>query len=141
MAADIGHGCQVQRSSDGTSGGTFASIGTIYEFSPPSVTRETVDNSSHASTERWRDYIAGMKAAGTMSLDIVFDPGETDVTGMYDDLNTDSAGYYKIIFNDDGSTEWGFSAFITNIAPAAPMDDKRMLTVEFQLTGKPGWIS
>lgn len=141
MTADIGHGCDLQRSSNGTSGGTFATVGTIYEMSPPGATRDAVDKTSHSSTDRWREFIGGMKELGDMQIDLEFDPASTAVDDMYTDLNTNTAGYYKVVFNDVASTEWGFSAFVTGVDVATPLEDKRMMTVTIKGTGKPAWIA
>lgn len=142
MADDIGHGCDLQRSSDGTSGGTFATVGTIYDMTPPAVSRETVDNTSHSSTDRWREYVSGLRDGGEMSLDVAFDPATGgDIYDFFSDIGADTAGYYKLVFNDAGNREWGFAAWVTQITPTAPLDDKRMFSVTFKLTGKPTFIT
>lgn len=143
MSADpnIGHGAVLQRSDDGTSSGAFATIGKIHDLGVPGLSRETVDVTTYGSTERWREYVGGLRDAGEMSVEIMFDPGDADITAWITEINTDTAGYYKIVFPDDGSTEWGFAAFVTGLEPQAPIDGRMAATVSFKLTGKPGFVS
>lgn len=142
MAEDIGHGVDLQRSNDGTSGGTFATVGTIYDLTPPNPTRATVETTSHSSTDRWQEYVSGLRDGGEMTADIAFDAATgTAVYSFFADLNADTAGYYKLVHNDSGGREWGFAAWVTEITPTTPIDDKQMFTVSFKLTGKPTFIT
>ena len=135
----IGHGTRLQRSDDGTSGGTFASVGSIRDVVPPPLSRDAVESTDMDSPERWNEYIGGMKDAGELSFDMTFDPGSSEHTAFMTDLNTDEAGYYKLIFPD--SSEWGFSALLTGYEPDVPIKEKMTANVTFKLSGKPGWIA
>lgn len=136
--AAIGHGATFTRSDDATSGGTFATIGNVIMIGPPNATRETPEATHLESTERWREYIGGMKDAGEVTAELDLDPNDATLASLYTDLNTDTAGYYKITFPD--STAWGFSAFITSIAPGEVSDQKMTVALTFRVTGKPAWI-
>lgn len=137
----IGFGLILQRSDDGTSSGSFATVGRIHDLALPSMARDAVEVTHHGSTERWREFIPGLKDAGEFSVDIAYDPGDADTTAFLAELNADAAGYYRIVHPDDAATAWGFAAFVTGFEPAAPIDDKMMATASFKLTGKPGFIS
>jgi predicted secreted protein len=135
----IGHGTVLSRSSDATSSGTFTSVGNIRDVTPPGISRDAVEVTHMSSTEKWRAFIGGLKDGGELEFEMTFDPGSTETTAFHSDLNTDSAGYYKLVFPD--STEWGFSGLVTEIGPAAPLDDKMVADVTIKLTGKPGFIT
>lgn len=135
----IGHGTQVQRSSDGTSGGTFTTVGAIRDATPPALSRDAIESTDNESTERWHTYIGGMKDGGEFSFDMTFDPGSAETTTFMSDLNTDTAGYYKFVFPD--TSEWGCAALLTGFEPQTPMADKMTATVTFKVSGKPGWIA
>lgn len=141
MAHDerIGHGTEFHRSDDGTSTGTFAKVGRIRDVTPPSLSRDAVETTDMESTDRWREYIGGLKDGGEVSFEITFDPGSTETTTFMGDLNDDDAGYYKLIFPD--TSEWGFAGLLTGFEPSTPIGDKMMANVTFKLTGKPGWIA
>lgn len=135
----IGHGTQVQRSDDGTSGGVFSTVGAVRDVVPPALSREAVETTDMDSEDRWHEYIGGMKDGGEFSFEMTFDPGSAETTAFMSDLNTDTAGYYKIVFPD--TSEWGFSGLLTGFDPQTPMADKMVATVKFKVSGKPGWIS
>lgn len=136
--AAIGHGAQFTRSDDATSGGTFATIGNVIMIGPPNATRETPQSTHLLSTERWHEYIGGMKDAGEVSVELDLDPNDATLASLYTDLNTDTAGYYKITFPD--STAWGLPALISSIAPGEIGFEKMTVSVTMRVTGKPAWI-
>ncbi|WP_297842927.1 phage tail tube protein [uncultured Roseibium sp.] len=135
----IGHGTAFQRSDDGTISGNFAAIGEIFGISGPGLTRETADVTDFDSADRWREFIGALKDGGEITLETGFNPDGTDVTNWLSDINTDTAGYYKLVFPD--TTSWGFSALMTGFEPATPLDDKMTASVTYKLTGKPSFIS
>lgn len=137
--ASIGHGSLFERSSNGLSTGVFSTVGEVLDIAPPSMTRDVVDATHMQSPERWREYIAGLKDGGEVSVEVNFVPGNAATTAALADLNTDTPGYYKITFPDD--TEWGFAAFMTGIEPGDPLDDKMTATFTFKLTGKPAFVA
>jgi len=137
--ASIGHGSQFQRSSDGTSGGIFATVAGVNSVAGPGLSRDTIDVTDMDSTNRWREHIGGLKDAGEVTLELEFDPDGSDVTNFLADINNDASGYYKIIFPD--ATEWGFAAILTGYEPSSPQDEKMVATVTYKLTGQPTFIS
>lgn len=136
--AAIGHGSAFKRSSDGTSGGTMTAVAQVNSISGPGLARDTIDVTDMDSTERWREFVGGLKDGGEVSLDVSFDPDHADVTNWLADINTDTAGYYQIVFPD--TTSWGFSALMTGFEPSDPMEDKMTATVTYKITGKPAFI-
>jgi len=134
----IGHGSKIERSSDGTSSGTFSEVGTIRDFTPPSVSRDSVETTHMGSPDRWRTFMGGLKDAAELQFEITFDPSSSEIDALYTDLNTDTEGYYKVTFPDDD--EFGFAGLVTEISPSSPVDDKMVADVTIKLSGKPGWI-
>lgn len=137
--ASIGHGSLFERSSNGLSTGVFSTVGEVLNISPPSMTRDVVDATHMQSPQRWREYIAGLKDGGEMSIETNHVPGSAATTAALADINSDTPGYYKITFPDE--TEWGFAAFMTGIEISDPLDDKMTATYTFQLTGKPAFVA
>ncbi len=91
------------------------------------------------STERWRTFIGGLKDGGEASFDINFDPSEASTTSFLSDINTNTNGYYKLVFPD--ATEWGFEAIATGFEPGDPIGDRMTATVTYKLSGKPGFVA
>ena len=137
--AAIGAGADFQRSDDATNTGTFATVGEVIDLTPPNISRDAVETTHMGSTERWREFIGGLKDGGEGSIEINFDPGHAVTASFLSDLNTNTAGYYKIVFPD--ATEWGFAAIATGFQPGAPIDDRMTATFTVKLTGKQAFIS
>lgn len=138
-SVSIGHGTAFQRSDDGTISGTFAAVGEVMAINGPGLARDAMEVTDMDSTDRFREFVGGLKDGGEISLDVGFDPNSDDVTDWLSDFNTNTAGYYKIVFAD--STEWGFAALLTGFEPSTPHEDKMTATVTYKLTGKPTFIS
>jgi len=136
----IGHGTVFKRSSDGTSGGTMTAVADVISISGPSLARDTVDVTDMNSTERWREYIGGLKDGGEVTIEVGFDPDATDVTHWLADINTNTAGYYQIVWLN-GPTTWGFSAIMTGMPSTTPLDDKMTASITYKLSGKPSFIA
>lgn len=137
--AAIGHGSKFMRSSDGTAGGTFTFVAEPKSISGPGLSRDTVDVTHMNSPDRWREFIAGLRDAGEVTVECSFDPDGTDVTNWLADFSSDTPGYYKIVFPD--ATEWGFPALITSFETSDPNDGEMTASVTYKITGKPSFIS
>lgn len=138
--ANIAHGTTLERSSDGTSSGSFSTVGDIYNITFPNLSRDAIDVTTLGSTERWREFTTGLKDPGSMSATIEFDPGDSDVQAWLTSINTDTVEYYKITAPDDGSTEWGFFGIVTDLSPGTPLDGRMEAEITIKLSGKPGFI-
>ena len=135
----IGHGSAFHRSSDGTSAGTFSSVGACRDINPPTLARDAVESTDNESEDGFREYIGGLKDAGEVSFEITFDPASAETTAFMLDYTTATPGYYKIVFPD--ASEWGFAGLLTSYAPVAAMADKMTANVTYKLSGKPGWLA
>lgn len=138
--ADIGHGSTFERSSDGTVGGVFAAVlAEVTSITPPKISRDTIDMTHMGSTQRWRDFVGGLKDGGEVTIEGNFEPDNANVAAALSDINTNTAGYYKITFPD--GTAWGFAAFATGYEPGVPVDDKMTISLSYKLTGKPTFVA
>lgn len=134
VTAAIGHSATFTRSDDGTSGGTFATIGEVVSISPPALTREAVEKTHLTSVNRIRERIAGMRDLGEASVVINWEAGDSEVANLLADYASDTVGYYKITFPD--ATAWGFEALITGIEVSeVTPEGKQEASVTFQPTG------
>ncbi|HAF38068.1 MAG TPA: outer capsid protein Hoc [Gammaproteobacteria bacterium] len=137
--AAIGHGSAFKRSSDGTSGGSMVAVAGVTGISGPGLARDTIDVTDMDSTERWREFIGGLKDGGEVTIECEFDPNGTDVTNWLADINTDTDGYYQVVFPD--TTAWGFDGFMTALDVDDPHDDKMSCSATYKLSGKPAFIA
>ncbi len=138
-AAAIGHGSKFNRSSDGTSGGTMTALAGITSINGLSLSRDVVDATDMDSTDRYREFISGLRDGGEVTIGLEFDPDGGDYENAITDFEADTVGYYEIVFPD--TSEWGFSAFLTGVSVDDPLDDKMTAEFTYKVTGKPAFTA
>lgn len=125
---------------DGETEETFTTIAEVINISGPGLSMDTIDVTSHSSTEGWREYIGGLLDAGELNFDINFIPTENThklATGLLGDLAAKTKRNFQLVFPDGSSTTWSFTALVTGFEPAEAIDDKLAASVSLKLTGKP----
>lgn len=125
---------------DGGSPETFTTIAEVTNISGPSLSMNTVDVTSHDSTDGWREFVGGLLDGGEVTLDINFiptDPTHSYSTGLLNDMVNRTKRNFQLVFPDAGNTTWSFTALITAFEPSAPTDDKLSASVTLKITGKP----
>ncbi len=96
MAADgeLGYGTKFQ-TGNGSSPETFTDLAFVTSITAPNLSRDSIDVSHMQSPDEWREFIAGMKDAGEVSLELNFKAGGTAFLAMLAELNTVSASATK----------------------------------------------
>lgn len=138
--ADLGYGTKFQ-TGNGASPEVFTDLAFVTSITPPGMSRDSIDSSHMQSPDEWRQFIAGMKDAGEVTLELNFKPGGTAILALMAEKNLSSANATKtrrITFPDASYFE--FEAFLTNIEPEAPLDDKMVLSATFKVSGRP-WLT
>ncbi|WP_136441633.1 phage tail tube protein [Pacificoceanicola onchidii] len=125
--AQIGFGSDFKR---GTT-----TVGEVISITPPSISRDVVDATHMSSPEGWREFIAGLKDGGEVSVQIQSKPSTPAYAAMLADFDSDAAVTYSIDFPDGSS--WTFTAFITGFEGEDPLEERITSTATFKITGKP----
>lgn len=137
--AKIGHGSMF--AIQGGSPLAYVPLAEVTNITPPALSRDAVDATHTASPEKWREFIAGMKDAGEVTVEMNFIPGSTSIDTILAAFNSDETQNCRITFPiGSPAATWSFSAIVTGFAPEAPMDGKMSASVTFKLTGKPGFV-
>lgn len=146
--AKIGHGTRFQIYDVDASPPAWVAVAEIVSVTPPQLVRDTIDATHAESTEKWREFIPGLRDGGEVSLEMNFVPDGAGTTKMLATFNSDSVVTCRIIFPDgdaDASpitaTIWSFTGFCTGFAPTAPFDNKMSATATFKLSGKPTFLA
>lgn len=121
--------------------GTFLKKGTVTiaevtSITGPNVTAETIDVTSHSTTDNFREYIAGWRDGGTVTIEGNF-TGATNSgqDTLLTDLQDGTVASYSLVFPN--SMQWTFSAIVTEFQTTAPHDGKLGFSASFKITGKP----
>lgn len=135
--ADIGYGTLFQ-TGNGASPEVFSTLAEVTAVTPPGMSRDSVDATHMQSPEAWREFIAGLKDGGEVSLELNFVPGGTAAAALTAELALSGSSATKnrrIVFASGDMFE--FAAFLTGFEPDAPLDDKMTGAPTFKVTGKP----
>lgn len=101
-----------------TTSGTWVNLAEIKTITGPTMSRETLDTTTLDTTGGDRTFVAGMRTAGTISLNMNFtrDAYET----MKDDFESDTEQNYEILLPDDDVTTLEFAGLVTECPLSVP---------------------
>ena len=119
---------------DGTSDETFTAVAEINSIGGPDMSRDSIDVTSLDSTGGYREFIAGFRDGGEVSLDMNFTLDSYD--DMKVDFESDDTVNYQIVLPDTNETTFEFAGLVTSLGIAVPMDDKVTATVAIKISGQ-----
>lgn len=129
-------------SNDTLAGAALATIAQVQAISGPSLAADTIDVTTHDSTNAWEEMVVGILRSGEVSVDIVYDPADdthdaTGGNGLLTRLNSRVRTDFSLIFSDTGSTTWGFNGDVTGFVPGMPHDGALTAAVTIKITDSP----
>lgn len=135
----IGHGSAFAIG-DGGGPEVFTDLAEVTGITPPNISRDTVDATHMASTEKWREFVPGLRDPGEVSITLNWIPSGAAQDALMTKFASDTASNFRITYPNAEADI--FSAFCVGFAPEDPLDGKMTATVRFKLTGKPtGFLS
>ena len=114
-------------------------IAQIRDIGGPGVSMDTIDVTTHDSTDAWREFVAGLKDGGEVSLDLVYDPDSPSQTLLRTDLDGRTKASYSITLTDATPAIITFDCFVTAFEPSAAVEDELGLSATLKVTGEPVW--
>lgn len=143
----IGYGVLVYRENDSTPSAFDDLIGEIKEVGGPNMKRDTVDATHSRSSNRFREFLSGLRDGGEVTCTVALVPG-AQATDAYkkllDDFKNDSPVNYQIKFPNTAKTYWQAAMFLTDMPNTMPMDGEMTMALTFKVTGEPtlgdGWV-
>ena len=131
------HGFDVKLArSDGLGGWT--TIAQVRDITGPGLELNTIDATDRDSSNKWMEFVSGLKDGGEVSFDIAYDPSNAThgaTSGLLDMLEQGTSDSFQVQF--PGGVSWTFTAFVTGFEPSAPLDDLLTASVTMKLTGQP----
>lgn len=119
---------------------TFTQIPGLHKLMTPKMKAGLIDSTQMGQASVFRGDIAGLRDAGEMTIELVYDV--TDVTQklLLSDFNAGTTHNYKLLF-PDGSDSWIMSAFIIGFEVVLPLDGLVLATLTFKVQGEPTFQS
>jgi predicted secreted protein len=133
--AIAGVGTVFLRWDDSTGGaGDWTQLAEVNSISGPSMTRDFIDVTSLDSTGGYREFIAGFRDGGTVTLNMNFTRTTYDL--MKDDFEDDDSQYYEIVLPDTDQTSFQFEGLVTELPLEISTDDKVTANVTIKVNGQ-----
>lgn len=114
--------------------GKWVNIAEINSISGPSMTRDFIDVTSLDSPGGYREFIAGFRDGGTVSLTMNFTRATYVV--MKADFENDTPQSYEIFLSDSVGTSFEFDGLVTELPLEIPTDDKITANVTLKVIGQ-----
>ena len=114
--------------------GAWGTISEINTVGGPSKTRDTIDVTTLGSTDGYREFIAGFKDGGTVTLSMNFTRTQYDT--MDDDFESNTLVNYEVVLPDDATTTLEFEGLVTELPLLINPDDKITMDVTIKISGK-----
>jgi predicted secreted protein len=133
--ARIGHGSTLELHD----GSQFVEIGEVTNISGPNLTRDAIDVTGIGSPDAYKEYIAGLKDSGEITIEMNFVPGSQSDALLHTLFEASGTFQFRITVPSGGSPsgeQWTGSAFITALSPTVPVAEKMAKSVTLKVTGK-----
>ncbi len=138
-SAIIAYGATVERSANGTTG--WAEIPEVTGVAVPATERDYVDVTSLDSVNGYREYISGLKDAGTISL-----PANYTHNGFqqqFADQETGDLFYYRVTLapapDQSAGHAFAFTPFPTVAVDGGDVAGKVSMTINLRISGAITW--
>jgi hypothetical protein len=119
---------------------TFVEIAELRDLTAPALTRNPLETTNHNDGDD--SYIVGIRRHGELGMNVNFipdSPSHDHLTGLQKAWFSGTRDIYRITYPD--GTQWLFSGFVTNFAPAMPVDDVLSADVSIRPTGGHKWVA
>jgi len=129
----------ILQAGDGATPEVFTAVAEITELVPPAMSKNSIDVTSHASSDGYREFIPGMRDGGEVSFKANWLPTNVThdgTTGLLESFNDDDLHNWKIIAPDTLITI-AFSGFLTAFEPDLPLEEQAQLSGTIKVSGKP----
>ncbi len=116
-------------------GGAWASIGEVTNISGPTMSRETHDVTSLATTGGYREFITGLRDPGTLTFTMFFI--RADYNKMKTMFESEVQQDFEIILQDDDHSTLEFSGYVTELpieVPEGPVSCNISIKISGQVT-------
>lgn len=123
---------------DGSSSESFTPLAEVVDANGPSFAKDTLDVSHSTSPNKYREFIAGFKDGGEVTLTL--NMTQSDYAALLAEFEKEVSTNYQLTIPDDNYTSKPtivFAAHLTALGTAIPTQDKVSNDVTFKITGKP----
>lgn len=111
-------------------------IANVRGISGPGLSLDTEDVTTHNQATAWEEVVGTILRSGEVTLDLVYDPGDTTHQDLLAEYESKSEAAYSLKFPDADHTAWSFNALVTGFEPDAPVDGALTASATLKITGE-----
>lgn len=115
--------------------GSFLVVAELRDITPPPLSRNPIETTNHNETEE--GFVVGIRRKGELTFQIGYVPGLAShshaINGLTHSWVNGLRDVWRITFPD--TSTWTFSGYVSNISPAAPVDDGLVADITVRPTG------
>lgn len=104
----------------------------VTDVQGPSIVADTIDVTNHASTDAFREFVAGLLDGGEVTVSANFI--KADHTGLFTALKARAAVACTLTLAGSLGA-FGFDAIVAGLTTGAPVEDKVSLEITLKITG------
>lgn len=131
--AVLGYGSLFQTESLDSPNDWVTADAEITDITLPSPSREVIDLSHESGPDDWTEAMPGKPRPGDMSIEFNFVPGGNGYNDFKLEYADKTVRRRRIVFPNGAVME--FSAFVSELGAAVPLDSQMKATVKLQLSG------
>lgn len=114
-------------------GSKWVTISEITSIKGPGMKRDTIEVTSMDSLGGYKEFIAGFRDSGTISLSMNFTRDGYDA--LKADFESNELSYYEIVLPDTDITSFEFSGLVTEVPLTIGAKDAITMDVSIQISG------
>lgn len=112
-------------------------IGDLTAIGSPAVDTEEIDVTTLDSVGAYREYIAGFKDAGELTLSGYFVPSDVGQAAAYAALESGDIQQCEITYPPSMGASWTFEGFVKNFTVTTELEEAIGFEVTIRVTGQP----
>ena len=122
-----------------STGANYTTVAEVTKLTPLAMKRDSIDLTSHQSSDGYSEKIPGMRDAGAVSVDCNWLPTNTTqdkTTGVLSTFNDNVNHYWRVVLPGSILTITMFG-HVTEFKGELPLKEQGALSLSIELSGKP----
>jgi len=129
-----GFGAQI-KVGDGASPEVFTLIEGVRNLQGPTMDREIIDATHHASTGETRQKVTSFKEPGTVTFDLLFDGSDDTHQLLFELWASGELTNFEQIMPDAGTQEHAYAGYVKSLNQSAPINHVLSVAVTIEVSG------
>jgi len=133
-SAGIGHGITFAIG-NGASPEVFADVAELLDGDGPGMSKDSVQITSGESTDRWREFIPGLRDGGEITFE--FNLVSANLTALKANFDLDANSNYRIVIPAPVTKTWDVVGHLSALEPTYPQEDRMTGSFTLKVSGEP----